>query len=76
MFARECCRQIMSQDMLMVYVLQSYLARHPQLAVWWQCFDSSGGGAGMGERALELMGKRALQRVAFKTAIAQHGAFQ
>ncbi|KAL3143656.1 hypothetical protein ABBQ38_002451 [Trebouxia sp. C0009 RCD-2024] len=31
---------------------------------------------GMGERALELMGKRALQRVAFKTAIAQHGAFQ
>ena len=34
------------------------------------------GAAGMGERALELMGKRALQRVAFKKAIAQHGAFQ
>ena len=30
----------------------------------------------MGERALELMGKRALQRVAFKKATAQHGAFQ
>ena len=32
--------------------------------------------AGMGERAIELMGKRALQRIAFKKAVAQHGAFQ
>ncbi|KAL0045390.1 hypothetical protein WJX82_005473 [Trebouxia sp. C0006] len=31
---------------------------------------------GMGERALELMGKRALERVAFKKPVAQHGAFQ
>ncbi|KAL0021599.1 hypothetical protein WJX79_002748 [Trebouxia sp. C0005] len=31
---------------------------------------------GMGERALELMGKRALDRVAFKKPVAQHGAFQ
>jgi alkylation response protein AidB-like acyl-CoA dehydrogenase len=30
----------------------------------------------MGERALELMGKRALDRVAFKKPVAQHGAFQ
>lgn len=30
---------------------------------------------GMGERAIDLMGKRALQRTAFKKPIAQHGAF-
>jgi len=30
---------------------------------------------GMGERAMELMGRRALQRVAFGKAIAQHGSF-
>jgi acyl-CoA dehydrogenase len=30
---------------------------------------------GMGERAMELMGQRALQRVAFGKAIAQHGSF-
>lgn len=29
----------------------------------------------MGERALELMGRRALQRKAFGKAIADHGAF-
>ena len=31
--------------------------------------------AGMGERALELMGKRALQREAFGRPMAKHGAF-
>ena len=31
--------------------------------------------AGMGERALELMGKRALQREAFGRPVARHGAF-
>ena len=31
---------------------------------------------GMGERAFELMARRALQRVAFKKRVAEHGAFQ
>ena len=30
---------------------------------------------GMGERAFELMARRALQRVAFKKRVAEHGAF-
>ena len=30
---------------------------------------------GMGERAMELMGRRALARIAFKKPIAQHGSF-
>lgn len=63
--------------MLQTYINITSVARHPVLWwLWWHRINSSGGGAGMGERALELMGKRALQRVAFKTAIAQHGAFQ
>ena len=31
---------------------------------------------GMGERAFDLMARRALQRVAFKKRVAEHGAFQ
>lgn len=31
--------------------------------------------AGMGERAMELMGRRSLQRVAFGRPLARHGAF-